>query len=156
MRVARRGGDLWIDFTLPAPVFGIDLVRSVIGLDIDAILAPAMRGDRFDELGQRFWPLVLPKDDPGLQLPIAAWGAFGFKNFNGRLGVFIPPSLQTTWESHVSIEVRGRAGKNGHVGNAPAVPYLMRLEPGAMVQMPIKLLGNIGLRISPDSPHNEK
>lgn len=148
----RRRGDLWVDFTLPAPVLGIDVVRAVLGIDVDRILSPAMRGQRYDHLGQRFWPLVLPAEDEGLMLPIAAWGAFGFKNHKGRLGVLIPPALQTAWESSVSFDVRGKP-VDGHVGNAPAKAYLLRLAPGSMVELPLKFVGNVGLRISPDSPH---
>lgn len=146
-----RPRDVWIDFTVPAPILGVDLVESILGLDLDRALAAAMRAPRYDDFGQRFYPLVLPADDPGIAFSMRSWGAFALKNHRGAVALFMPPALQDVWERKVPVETRGK-GVEGHIRGAKAIAYKLALRPGASAVLELPVVGNIGIRWSPEQP----
>lgn len=146
-----RQPDVWFDIALPAPILGLDVVNAVLGLDLDAILAHALRAKPFIENGQKYYPCRLPADDPGFVVQLRSYGALGFKAHKGRLAVFLPPSLQSAWEAKVAEELRGN-GVRGNVGNSPSVAYLMRLEPGAAAKLELPAIGFIGIRLAQEQP----
>ena len=148
------GPDLWFDISLPAPILGVDVINTMLGLDLDAILAPTLRAPVFVEGGQKFYPCHLPADDNGFVIPLRSYGALGFKAHKGKLAVFLPPGLQQSWEARVPVEVRGK-GVTGHINNSPSIGYLMRLEPGAAARLDLPLIGFLGIRLAPQQPRME-
>lgn len=143
--------DIWMDLTVPAPIGPLNVVKMTTGIDLDIVLAQLMRANRYDEGGQRYFPLVLKHNDPGAILHLGTWGAFCVKNYGGTIAVFMPPAFQESFEARTPVAVRG-AGRRGNIGLSPAIGYILALAPGATASFQIKLLGTFGIRLSEAQP----
>lgn len=143
--------DIWVDLTVPAPIMGIDVFSSVTGLNLDALLAGALRSPAFDRDGQRYYPLRLQAGDNGFVFKLRTFGALGFKAHRGRVAIYLPPSFQEAWEKKVPLEVRGHAAP-GRVGSSPAFGYLLNLSPGAAAGLDLPLVGTLGIRMALSQP----
>jgi len=67
----------------------------------------------------------------------------------------VPPSLQGSWESHVSAQVRGKAFP-GKINQSPTCAYLLNLAPGAATGFELPVVGSIGIRMAPEQPASKR
>lgn len=137
--------DVKFDFFVPAPIFGVDLLKKFMDLDLAFILEPAFRAHPSVDGGRTYYHLRLPAGE-AMKVDLRGYGAIGFANREGRLFFYLPLSMREGFESRVPVAVRGE-GVRAALNGADLISYEVRqmnLEVAVRIS---RVIGDIGVRL---------
>lgn len=137
--------DLTFTLTLPAPIFGMDLVGAALGASPDHVLEPLLREPpRTLPNGQRIYPCRLPDGERAV-FPLRQYGAIGFAADDGRLVLYMPPAFATTVRDYLNRKGCYGGEEETRVSGSPATAMWLDLHPGDHHALPLGPLGAIGI-----------